>query len=39
MSYTVNDSAVAEQLLRWGVDGLITDAIDRVDGTQGSQLR
>ena len=39
MGYTVNDSVVAEQLLRWGVDGLITDAIDRVDGTQGSQLR
>ncbi len=39
MGYTVNDSVVAEQLLRWGVDGLITDAIDRVEGTQGSQLR
>jgi len=29
MSYTVNDAAVAERLLRWGVDGLITDVMDR----------
>lgn len=27
--YTVNDPLRAEQLLGWGVDGLITDAVDR----------
>ncbi len=30
MSYTVNDAAVAERLLRWGVDVLITYAVDRL---------
>lgn len=28
LSYTVNDLAVAKQLLGWGMDGLITDAVD-----------
>ena len=28
MSYTVNDDAVAAQLLGWGVDSLITDRVD-----------
>ena len=27
LGYTVNDLAVAQQLLAWGVDGLITDAV------------
>lgn len=30
LSYTVNDLDVAKQLLGWGVDGLITDAVDRL---------
>lgn len=30
MAYTVNDAAVAERLWAWGVDALITDAIDRL---------
>ncbi len=30
MSYTVNDAAVAERLFGWGVDALITDAVDRL---------
>lgn len=29
LAYTVNDAAVAERLLRAGIDGLITDAVDR----------
>lgn len=28
--YTVNEPARAAQLLRWGVDGLISDAVDRL---------
>lgn len=28
LSYTVNDDALAAQLLAWGVDGLITDRVD-----------
>lgn len=30
LSYTVNDLAMAQQLLAWGLDGLITDAIDQL---------
>lgn len=30
MGYTVNDAAVADRLIGWGVDALITDAIDRL---------
>ncbi|WP_455282838.1 glycerophosphodiester phosphodiesterase [Cupriavidus necator] len=30
LSYTVNDPARAAQLLEWGLDGLITDAVDRI---------
>jgi glycerophosphoryl diester phosphodiesterase len=29
MVYTVNDAADADRLLALGVDGLITDAVDR----------
>lgn len=29
LCYTVNDPAPARQLVAWGVDGLITDAVDR----------
>ncbi len=29
LCYTVNDDAVVQRLLQWGVDGLITDAVDR----------
>jgi glycerophosphoryl diester phosphodiesterase len=39
MSYTVNDAAVAARLLRWGVDGLITDVMDRTAWPAGFQLR
>jgi glycerophosphoryl diester phosphodiesterase len=39
MSYTVNEAAVTERLLRWGVDGLITDVMDRSAWPTGSQLR
>ena len=39
MSYTVNDAEVAERLLRWGVDGLITDVMDRTAWPAGFQLR
>jgi glycerophosphoryl diester phosphodiesterase len=39
MSYTVNDATVAERLLRWGVDGLITDVMDRAAWPAGFQLR
>ncbi|MCY1228824.1 Glycerophosphodiester phosphodiesterase, cytoplasmic [compost metagenome] len=31
LSYTVNDPAKAAQLLGWGLDGLITDAVDRIE--------
>jgi glycerophosphoryl diester phosphodiesterase len=30
LAYTVNDPARATQLLDWGLDGLITDAVDRI---------
>jgi len=30
LSYTVNDLGRAAQLLSWGLDGLITDAVDRI---------
>ncbi|MBP0628957.1 MULTISPECIES: glycerophosphodiester phosphodiesterase [unclassified Cupriavidus] len=30
LSYTVNDPAKAAQLLDWGLDGLITDAVDKI---------
>jgi glycerophosphoryl diester phosphodiesterase len=29
--YTVNDAQRAEQLTAWGLDCLITDAVDRID--------
>ena len=29
LSYTVNDPCEADRLLRAGIDGLITDAVDR----------
>ncbi|MFM9915226.1 MAG: glycerophosphodiester phosphodiesterase [Rhizobacter sp.] len=30
LAYTVNDAAVADRLFKWGVDALITDAVDRL---------
>ncbi|MGD9944291.1 MAG: glycerophosphodiester phosphodiesterase family protein [Burkholderiaceae bacterium] len=30
LTYTVNDAARARQLFGWGLDGLITDAVDRI---------
>lgn len=30
LSYTVNDPAKAAELLGWGLDGLITDAVDQI---------
>lgn len=35
LSYTVNDAAVAERLRAAGIDGLITDALDRFDPATG----
>ena len=32
MAYTVNDAALADWLFQWGVDALITDAVDRLPG-------
>ncbi|MFV0680524.1 glycerophosphodiester phosphodiesterase [Ottowia sp.] len=29
LSYTVNDLAVAQKLVQWGIDGMVTDAVDR----------
>jgi glycerophosphoryl diester phosphodiesterase len=29
LCYTVNDAAVAQRLIDWGIDGIITDAVDR----------
>lgn len=29
LAYTVNEAATAQRLLDWGLDGLITDAVDR----------
>jgi glycerophosphoryl diester phosphodiesterase len=28
LSYTVNEEAMARQLLAWGLDGIITDRVD-----------
>lgn len=39
LSYTVNEARLAERLLRWGVDGLITDVMDRAGWTLDDQLR
>jgi glycerophosphoryl diester phosphodiesterase len=39
MSYTVNDAAVAERLFGWGVDALITDAVDRLPACQAVDSR
>jgi glycerophosphoryl diester phosphodiesterase len=40
LSYTVNDAADAERLLAAGLDGLITDAVDRLGpGAAAAQLR
>jgi glycerophosphoryl diester phosphodiesterase len=39
MSYTVNEPSVAEQLLAWDVDGLITDVMDRSSWPGAAQLR
>jgi len=33
LAYTVNDEAVARRLLESGIDGLITDAVDRFPPT------
>jgi glycerophosphoryl diester phosphodiesterase len=35
--YTVNDRQRAQQLLQWGIDGIVTDAVDRLG--PGAQLR
>jgi glycerophosphoryl diester phosphodiesterase len=35
--YTVNDTRRAQQLLQWGIDGVVTDAVDRLG--PGLQLR
>ena len=32
--YTVNDAAEVQRLLALGVDGIITDAVDRFTGAQ-----
>jgi glycerophosphoryl diester phosphodiesterase len=29
LTYTVNDPAPARRLVDWGIDGIITDAVDR----------
>lgn len=39
LSYTVNEARLAERLLRCGVDGLITDVMDRAGWTLDDQLR
>ncbi|MGO4281998.1 glycerophosphoryl diester phosphodiesterase [Cupriavidus sp. OV038] len=31
LCYTVNDASRAAELLSWGLDGLITDAVDRIE--------
>lgn len=38
-AYTVNDPSTADQLLAWGLDGLITDAVFTFDPRQGATLR
>jgi glycerophosphoryl diester phosphodiesterase len=35
LCFTVNEAADAERLLGWGVDGLITDAVDRFSAAAG----
>ena len=41
LSYTVNDDSVARQLVESGIDGMITDAVDRFSPASGgvSMLR
>jgi glycerophosphoryl diester phosphodiesterase len=39
LSYTVNEARLAERLLNWGVDGLITDVMDRAGWPLDDQLR
>jgi glycerophosphoryl diester phosphodiesterase len=39
LSYTVNEASLAQRLLRWGVDGLITDVMDRAGWRLDDQLR
>ena len=36
--YTVNDAAEAQRLLRAGIDGIITDAVDKFSPAEGSVL-
>ncbi|MFJ5381923.1 glycerophosphodiester phosphodiesterase family protein, partial [Cupriavidus sp. CER94] len=31
LCYTVNDRSRAQDLLSWGLDGLITDAVDQIE--------
>jgi glycerophosphoryl diester phosphodiesterase len=38
MSYTVNEASAARRLLEWGLDGLITDAVDRFAPRHGRVL-
>jgi glycerophosphoryl diester phosphodiesterase len=37
--YTVNEPERAQQLLAWGIDGLVTDAVDRFAPSEPHQLR
>ena len=37
--YTVNEPARAQQLLAWGIDGIVTDAVDRPRRLARHQLR
>jgi glycerophosphoryl diester phosphodiesterase len=39
LSYTVNEASLAQRLLSWGVDGLITDVMDRAGWPLDDQLR
>jgi len=39
LSYTVNEASLAQRLLSWGVDGLITDVMDRSGWALDAQLR
>lgn len=39
LSYTVNEASLAQRLLSWGADGLITDVMDRSGWTLDAQLR
>ncbi len=38
LCYTVNDASAARSLLEWGLDGLITDAVDRFDPRAGRNV-